>query len=72
MSNTDVAEIGPRTEKRTIRLSKEEERRAERAAAIESARLGRVVNATSLVTDIGMDGINQILQLTDAADAVLE
>lgn len=52
---------------KTIRLTVEQWRRAKKAAALETKRLGEPVYPTVLVAAIGMDGINAILIAAAAA-----
>jgi hypothetical protein len=55
-SNSGAKEIN-----KTIRLSQEQWRRAKKAAALETKRIGATVYPTVLIAEVGMDGIDAIL-----------
>ena len=47
---------------KTVRVSRVEWERVERAARLETGRTGRKVYPTVLLADYGMDGVNAILE----------
>lgn len=56
-----MPEPGPRDVNKSVRLTQEEWARVERAARMESRRLGSRVHPSRLLVEVGMEGVNRIL-----------
>lgn len=72
MADSQPTSPSARVITKSVRVSNEQWDRVERAAAIETSRLGRTVYPSALLAEIGMDGINAILVAAEAAAVVLE
>ena len=57
---------GPKSLSKSVRLSQEQWARIERAASIETKRRGVKVYPSALLLEVGMDGVDAILQRATA------